>query len=203
VTQGEGTIVRRYADGMRRKGAQITLRRTTITSGASNPPILINPRLDGAALSGATTIAIRADHAVGRLVVGDKLKIGTLAAIAVAAQATARAPSMNPAVVTAPGFTSVTLASGLPAGAADGAVIVPTWLADQVVYGSVQTNSTRLGQTQQIDGDFVVNIPSYGVTSVPEPQGRIEFGGTWYTITQVVPTLHRDIVAGWVVGAAR
>lgn len=197
----DDTVIRRMAETYERKGTPIILRRTTSAVGGPNPPVLVNPRLDGAVLAGVTQIAIRADQAVGRIVAGDKLNIGASIEYTVAAPVTARTPSMNPTVVVAPGFTAVTLTAPLEDPGADGATITMRWSADQTIYGSVASRSSSLAPDQRVDGDFRLIIPAFGVLSPPKEQGAVSFGGVWYRIVQVIPNLHRDQVSHWVVGA--
>ena len=197
----DDTVIRRMGDAMSRKGTLIVLRSTTQTGAGPNPPVLIAPRLDGSVSAGATQIAIRASQATGRILAGDQIRIGTSALYTVASAVTARAPSVDPTVVVAPGFTSITLTTPLANNASDDATITPAWAADQGVYGAVGRNSLSLAGDQRIDGDFVLTIPALGVLRIPRPQDAVAFAGTWHRITQVNPVLARDKVVCWTVGA--
>jgi hypothetical protein len=163
LTAGDDTVVRRYADAMRRRGFQMVLRRLTyVAGGAPNPPILSGAVLDGAVLAGATTITIRADQADGRLLAGDTLTIAG-ATVAIAAMVTARPAGPDPAVPVTPGFDAVALATPLVAGAADGTPLILAWSADDLVWVTEAAFSLTLASDQILAGDLHITMAAFGV----------------------------------------
>lgn len=202
MTAGDDTMVRRYADAMQRRGRQITLRRiTALADGTTpNPPTLVFPVLDGDAAAAATSIAIRASQAIGRLLAGDTLSIGGFAPVTIAADVTARALSLDPANPATPGFDAVTLASGLPGAAADGTAIVPTWKADTLVWASVQGFAVGLRSDQIVSGDLRVRIAAFGIAQ-PSLTDRLLIDGYDRSIVGVDPFYVRSDIAAWDVQA--
>lgn len=201
MTTGDDTIIRRYADAVERRGTKVTLRRTTLVNGVSpNPAVLVSPVLDGNHSSGATSIAIRAGQATGRIIAGDKLKIGALDPITVSATATARLPSMDPSVTPNPGFASVSLAAPLPSGQADGAVIVPTWVADQQVWVVLTGAPINMTNDRILAGDLFVRMPSFN-TAQPLMDQQLLVNGDWRTVVNVRPVFWNTLISAWDVQA--
>jgi hypothetical protein len=201
MTTGDDTIVRRYADAMQRRGAQIVLRRVTYINGVlPNPPILANAALDGPVAAGATTIAIRAEQADGRILAGDVLKLGTLGSGIVAATATAQAPGFDPANPTVPGFASVRLAQPLAAAIPDGTPITATWAADQLVW-ITETNFTLLQTNSQIlAGDLNVQMAAFGVAQ-PNAVDHLIINGFTRSIVNVARSTLRGQTVAWILQA--
>jgi hypothetical protein len=201
VTAGDDTIVRRFADGVSRRGRQIVLRRISLINGQSpNPPVLVSPVTNGHALAGATHIAIRAIQAVGRIVAGDILTIGSLAPIAVAADVTAQVPTMDPAVTVTPGFGVVVLAAPLPSDVADGSPIVPAWMADQLVWTMERNFSIALQGTQIVAGDLSMVVAAFGVTR-PNTTDQLLLDGSIRSIVNVGREMVRGQAVAWTIQA--
>jgi hypothetical protein len=198
TTGVDDTIVRRYADAMERKGFRIVLRRISYVGGAlPNPPILTAPVLDGTALAGATSIAIRASQAEGRIVQGDRLRFGTnLIAIKVAADATARGPETDPAHPATPGFATILLATPLLADVPDGTPIVASWSADQRVWATEQAYALSQRSDQILTGDLNVAIAAFNVVQ-PNAIDQLIFGGVIRSIVSIERSTVRGQTVAW------
>lgn len=201
MTTGDDTIVRRYADALQRRGSQVVLRQISYINGATpNPPILSAPVLDGAVLAGASQIAIRADAADGRLVAGDMLAIDGQRPIAVTADVSARDLGADPANPIIPGFDLVSLASPLGAPAADGAVIVPAWAADQTVWIVESSFSLRHTNEQILAGDLSITLAAFGVDR-PNLIDQLLIEGFTRSIINVARSVVRGQTVAWSIQA--
>lgn len=198
---GADTVARRFADAYLRKGTRFTLRRVSEAFLGSHPPTLVDPVLDGNHQAGDTTVAIRATHASGRILAGDKIKIGELSAVPVGANASARQPSVDPTVAYAPGFDAITLVTPLLSDVDDGATVTMTWSTDVTLYGAVLNRPRSLGQDQSVNESISIILPAFGISPAPKAQDLIGFGSAFYRIITVSPRLERDTLVAWVVEA--
>jgi hypothetical protein len=193
------TLNRRVADALARRGNQrVTLRHLT-TSGPPhllpNPPTLVSPVLDGDTASGTSTIAIRAEDARGRMLDGDKLRIGDII-YRITATANSRALT-----ATEPGFDAVAITPGLVASLTDGAEITPIWSADTTVTALVQSYPLRLVDGTRIQSrDLMVTIAAYGLEQ-PSLTDQIIIGADIRSIMGVTPTYAGDRVVRWEIQA--
>lgn len=190
----QADMARNVAGAIRRKGTHITLRRVTTSAAPEllpNPPTLNDPTMDGAALSGATTIAIAATEARGRLLAGDELIIDR-----VTYRVTATIESRDFDDVT-PGFDAVTISPVLRANVADGAVITPKWAADQTIHAVIQSYPRRLiDGTMILARDLQVTIAAHNLAA-PTETDKLIIDGDIRSIVMAVPAYARGVIMKW------
>lgn len=196
MATGDDTIARRVADACYRRGRRVTIRRIAKSSGASpHPPVLFNAVSDGAYSAGVTTISIRASQAVGRLLAGDKLTIGSATAT-VGAEISARSPSFDPSVVVVPGFTNIQLSVALSASVSDGDAVTLTAATDATAWMMPTAIPARLRSDQIITGDLFLRMPAYRQTK-PLTTDQLIIDGTAYSIIGIDPIFQRAITVAW------
>ena len=195
--------VTQVADAIERNGTPIVVRRSTRSPGPV--PLMNPPRVLGAATSSATpegfgTVSLRATAAVGRLVPGDKLLLGTVILVVLAE--TAARPQTGPNgfldVPVAPFLTPV---PGVVPALADSMPVAFRYAADLHTHAMINSFPPRLVNGDNIRSrDLAVTLPADKLPEI-EATWTLVFKDRDLVIVQADPVLERGDVVKWAVQA--
>lgn len=173
------------------RGTTVTLRRFSTTTGPKpepNPPHVEDLKLSGNYSVGVTTINLGATKLHGRILVGDKLRIGDDTY-----EVSVGATAVNNAA-------TVTLSSPLLESFLDGEVVTPVWAADSVIPAMINPFGRHLVDGTLIESsDLQVSISLHSLKGVEPKLTDIVIlkSGDARRIVAIMPMMVTGEVAGY------
>lgn len=194
MTVRSDNLRRRTALVLGSKGGIVTYRRTTRKDGYEpypNPPRIGGTLSLAAALNaGSSSLTIGATVLVGRIIAGDRFRIGTSATVF---QAASEALDDGANRITVP------LTFAAPSTVASGTALTPIWAADRELRAVIQSLSRRLREDVLLEmRDLQVTISADDLPFEPFVQDRIVLpGGDVREVVAIMPMMMDGLPYAW------